>query len=384
MDTLRNPIFFSPGVTSSEYTSHLPLPGGLSPRGPAGSHAFTLLGVSEKLPQESHFHRDGNRRLLDESRKVPRKASKTLWPRQGKEPHQSNESSSPFPSIDSAPSIPHHPILYDLSNPSQKVHLLNHINHDLENTAPCLIEEKLQHLFSNLAKAMNEFPNAISNSEFVNEKFENTQNIFLVNEAQNQSELENLKSKISLLENLVVKKLNSTNYLINGLNLNERNSRTTPPHIIHNNALMNNSVIAPSYSPAPENNLSEMTEEEKIRPHIPVNKKTHPPTSYDSFTFINHAGILYAINNNNNLIKSCYMLLLSWSDSQFKSANDIQNNLINLDNGIQSLFNGSQRLGFQGLTIFPDEGWLSRDFRRFGYFCNHTDNNFCWGFNKQT
>ncbi|KNZ53656.1 hypothetical protein VP01_3172g1, partial [Puccinia sorghi] len=134
--------------------------------------------------------------------------------------------------------VSHHPILDDLSNPSQQEHFLNHINHDLENTAPLLIEEKLQHtFFSDLAQAMNEVPNAMSNSIFqkfyvkfddsivdlIKSEFENTQNIFLVNEAQIQSELEDLKSKMSGLEDPVVNQLNYMNFLINELNLNEHN-----------------------------------------------------------------------------------------------------------------------------------------------------------------
>ncbi|KNZ59520.1 hypothetical protein VP01_1711g3 [Puccinia sorghi] len=117
-------------------------------------------------------------------------------------------------------------------------------------------------------------PELLSLKDFVNEKFENTENILLVNEAQNQSELENLKSKISGLEVLVVKFEQQKRRICDLCSI----SRTTPPHIIHNNPLMNNSGLAPCYSPAPEKNLAEMTEDEKIRPHIPVNRQTHPPT----------------------------------------------------------------------------------------------------------
>ena len=72
--------------------------------------------------------------------------------------------------MNSVPSISIHPVLDNLSDISKQEHFLNHINNDLENSAPLLIEEKLQNLFSNFfsdfTSAMNDIPNEVSNSIF--------------------------------------------------------------------------------------------------------------------------------------------------------------------------------------------------------------------------
>ncbi|KNZ48325.1 hypothetical protein VP01_574g5 [Puccinia sorghi] len=309
-------------TTSTPLPTSAPIPSGsLLPRA-SGRHATSILAWPKEFPppQEPYFDGNGDRGLPLKGRKELRQTPKTPWPRQRQRPNEPSPPSSTPPSMSSSL----HPILDNFSNPSQQEHFLNHINHDLENTAPLLIEEKLQHLFSNffsdLSKAMNNIPNEISTSicqrfylsvndsivdlikseviptvvsqtfehlvslrELVNDKFDNTQNMLIVNEAQNQSELESLKTEMSGLKELVSNQFNSINSLINDLNVNEHNrfeqqkrrmgdlcslcdkvstklsnlqeptNKAPPPHLVHNNPLMNDNDYIPAHPLAPDN-----------------------------------------------------------------------------------------------------------------------------------
>ena len=67
-------------------------------------------------------------------------------------------------------------------------------------------------------------------------------------------------------------------------------SRASAPHLAHNKPLMNKPrVTTSSPSPAPGVHLDGLVRDEKLRPHIPVQKMRQISNDNDSFPFINHS-----------------------------------------------------------------------------------------------
>ncbi|KNZ48985.1 hypothetical protein VP01_5279g1 [Puccinia sorghi] len=209
------------------------------------------------------------------------------------------EEPSTTPSFNSIPGISIHPLLDHLSNLSQKEYFLNQINHDLENTAPLMIEEKLQHLFHffSLIKLkfylrVNESISKLIKSEVIPsvacqtiDHVREAKPSLCENELTSLKELVNEKNICSLCSvcDKVYKKLK---------NLPESMSRASPPHLTHNNPLMNDSgFTCSSPPPAPECHLDGLDRDKKLRHHIPEQKLGQLLNDNDKFPFINHAGV---------------------------------------------------------------------------------------------
>ncbi|KNZ54629.1 hypothetical protein VP01_289g11 [Puccinia sorghi] len=157
------------------------------------------------------------------------------------------EEPSTTPSFNSIPGISIHPLLDHLSNLSQHKYLLNQINCDLENTAPLMIEEKLQHLFYfifSLIKLkfylrVNEFIAKLIKPEVIPSVVSQAIDHFLSNSNSMNSLIKNLNSKIGTSVACVL-------FV----------TRASPPHLTHNNPLMNDSgFTCSSPPPAPECHL---------------------------------------------------------------------------------------------------------------------------------
>lgn len=75
-------------------------------------------------------------------------------------------------------------------------------------------------------------------------------------------------------------------------NLPESMSRASPPHLTHNNPLMNDSgFTCSSPPPAPECHLDGLDRDKKLRHHIPEQKLGQLLNDNDKFPFINQAGL---------------------------------------------------------------------------------------------